>query len=435
MSRTLSALLSILVGALVVLSRPLNGWNEETLLSGSASIVRRDCSVMTPKVVIISLFSPEASVWYQNTNQTGSIGNLLAINITIPGLSPLFPEVHCLSDRSVCQVTTGESEINAAATMTALVNSPLFDFRKTYFMVAGIAGVNPKYGTVGGVSFSKYAVQVALQYEFDFRDVTDNFTSGYIPLGTTAPDQYPRDIYGTEVFEVNESLRDRAVQFASRATLMDSPSAQAYRALYRPNDAFAAATKAPSIINCDVSTSDTYFSGNQLGEAFENTVRLFTNGTGVYCMTAQEDNAILEVMVRAAISKLVDYSRIILMRTGSDFDRPHPGQSATQNLFYPPSGIFEVAVANIYLAGLPVIQGILAEWQSTFDQGIVAKNYVGDIFGSLGGLPDFGPRKKLEEGASPALRSQNAPPVKHRRDTYRKSRITDDEAARCDRGD
>lgn len=49
-------------------------------------------------------------------------------------------------------------------------------------------------------------------------------------------------------------------------------------------------------------------------------------------MTAQEDNATLEVLLRAALHKLVDFSRIILMRTASDFDRPWPGLSPYDNL-------------------------------------------------------------------------------------------------------
>lgn len=30
-------------------------------------------------------------------------------------------------------------------------------------------------------------------------------------------------------------------------------------------------------------------------------------------------------------------------------------------------------------------------WNSTFEAGVKAENYLGDIFGSLGGDPDFGP--------------------------------------------
>ncbi len=62
--------------------------------------------------------------------------------------------------------------------MTALTFSPLFDFTKTYFMVAGIAGVSPRVATLGSVTFARYAIQVALQYEFDAREIPDNFTTG-----------------------------------------------------------------------------------------------------------------------------------------------------------------------------------------------------------------------------------------------------------------
>jgi purine nucleoside permease len=148
-------------------------------------VVKR-ATPISPKVVIISMFAPEAEVWYGKKEF-----NLLAQNITVPGLSPLFPEVHCTAKGDVCQVVTGESEINAASTISAFVVSPKFNLTKSYFMVAGIAGVNPKVATLGSVTFAKYAVQVALQYEFDMRDLPGNFTTGYIPFGAFSPDEYP----------------------------------------------------------------------------------------------------------------------------------------------------------------------------------------------------------------------------------------------------
>lgn len=79
----------------------------------------------------------------------------------------LFPHVHCTADLQICQVTTGESEINAAATITAVALSNKFDLTSTYFMIAGIAGVSPLWSTLGGVALSRYAVQVALQCEYN----------------------------------------------------------------------------------------------------------------------------------------------------------------------------------------------------------------------------------------------------------------------------
>jgi len=275
--------------------------------------------------------------------------------------------------------------------MNALTFSSLFDFCETYFFIAGIAGVSPKVATLGSVTFARYAVQVALQYEFDARELPDNFSTGFVPQGSTNPTEYPQSIYGTEVFEVNDALRQLAIGFAKTAKLNDSSDAVAYRANYATTSGYAAGSKAPSVVGCDVATSDVYFSGTLLSEAFENTTKLFTNGSGEYCTTAQEDNATLEALLRGAISNLTDFSRIIVMRTASDFDRPYAGEADTFNLFYANQGGFDPAIKNIYLAGIKIVEGILKEWDSTFKKGIKPTNYVGDIFGSLGGKPDFGP--------------------------------------------
>jgi purine nucleoside permease len=53
-------------------------------------------------------FTPEQDVWIEPLKLTK--------NVTIPGLSPLYPAVHCNKDYSICQMTTGE--INAAVSVT-----------------------------------------------------------------------------------------------------------------------------------------------------------------------------------------------------------------------------------------------------------------------------------------------------------------------------
>lgn len=343
---------------------------------------------IAPKVLIISMFSPEADVWYDNLPSSG-LGDLLAVNISTPGLSMLFPHVHCTEDYQICQVTTGEAEINAAGTVSAVVLSDRFDLTETYFLIAGIAGVSPKYSTLGGVALSRYAIQVALQYEFDAREMPQNFTTGYWGFDTYLPNTLPGEWYGSEVFEVNEDLRQLAHGYASKANLTDNSEAIAYRAKYA--DVYTAGAEPPSVVLCDTATSDVYYSGNLLADAFDNTTTLWTNGTGKYCMTAQEDNATLEVMVRAAIEGLVDFARIIVMRTASDFDRPPPGVSAYDHLLINEQGGFDIAIDNIYYAGVEIVRGVLDEWNSTFKAGVNATNYIGDVFGSLGGEPDFGP--------------------------------------------
>ncbi|TVY17628.1 Purine nucleoside permease [Lachnellula arida] len=343
--------------------------------------------VVSPKVFIISMFLPEAEIWYGIPEF-----DILAQNITVPGISPIYPQVYCTADNEVCQVITGEAEINAASTISSLSQSPLFDLRKTYFLIAGIAGISPKVGTLGSVTFARFAVSVALQYEIDAREKPQDWKTGYFPEGTSSPNDYSNILYGTEVFEVNDALRQLAVSFAQNATLNDTAKAQSYRALYASTPAYTThGSKPPSIVACDTTTSDVYFSGTLLAEAFENTVSLFTNGSGIYCSTQQEDNATLEALLRAANIKLVDFSRIIIMRTASNFDRPHANQTALNNLRVVSGQGFLPAVENIYFAGIKVVQGILNGWESQFEAGIKTTNYVGDIFGTLGGQPDFGP--------------------------------------------
>ncbi len=87
---------------------------------------------------------------------------------------------------------------------------------------------------------------------------------------------------------------------------------------------------------------------------------------------------------------MVDFSRIIVMRTASNFDRPPPEISAYEHFFYRNSGGFDPSVRNLYLAGREIIGGIVGQWEGTFAKGIKPTNYIGDIFGSIGGTPDFG---------------------------------------------
>lgn len=264
----------------------------------------------------VAKFEDESDAWHTRLPDSG-LGDLASDRIHVPGLSMLYPYIHCTSDYSICHLTTGMGEINGAATMMALTLSNRFDLRSTYFITSGIAGVNPKHGTLGSVAMVKYAVQVALQYEIDARSIPKSWDSGYLAFGTQKPFEYPSIIYGTEVFELNEALRDAAFQFASTANLTDSKETSTYRLKYsKMGRDFVPGTQPPAVIKCDAATSDVYYSGALLSSAFEKTSVVWTNGSAKYCMTAQEDNATLEVLVRAALAGLVDFSRVIVMRAG-----------------------------------------------------------------------------------------------------------------------
>lgn len=68
-----------------------------------AELAPRQISNIKPKVFIVSMFDPEAEVWWGIPEF-----DLLAKNVSVPGFSPLFPEAHCTSDGEICQLVTGE---------------------------------------------------------------------------------------------------------------------------------------------------------------------------------------------------------------------------------------------------------------------------------------------------------------------------------------
>lgn len=343
-------------------------------------------ALFQPKVFIINMFEYEANPWLESLD--------FVHNITIPGLSPLYPEVHCTTNYSVCEFTTGEGEINAAASVNALGLSPIFDFSKTYFLISGIAGGEPQHTTIGSVTFAKYAVQVALEYQVSYQEfitTNPNWTSGYWAYGTDNPWTYPGNVYGTEVFEVNEKLRDRAVELAETVDLNNGTSGNAK---FREEYDFEAARSLPSVVKCDVLTSDNYFTGNVLGDYFSFYASLMSNGSAVYCSTAQEDNASLEAFTRLDKYGLVDFNRVVVMRTISDLTRPPPSRADDAVGFFndPQDGGSSAAFKNLPIAGMPFVRDVLENWEDVYYTGkdFWPENYTGDILNTLGGTPDFG---------------------------------------------
>ncbi|KAK2594409.1 hypothetical protein QQS21_007863 [Conoideocrella luteorostrata] len=346
--------------------------------------------------------------------------------IPLLGLSRGFGDVHSTADGSVCLLIVGTARefsflffapssalfrtvhdmksssfadrrriivINAALSVNTLVSSELFDFTKTYFILSGIAGGNPRVTTLGGVAFVRFAVQVDTQMEWDAREIPSSWNAGYVPMGATTPDSFPLGVHGSEVFELNVNLRNISMKLARQVILEDSERAAATRAKYTgsPDDIYQAATLPPAIIEGDVLSSNTFWHGFHLSESMDNVAKVYTAGEGRYAMTAQEDAAILSALLRAALQKKVDFSRILLMRAASNFDREPTTDVHPQLPWAMDSGGLGPAVRNLHSTGVKIIETILTDWHYKFEQGIKPDNYVGDIFGSLGGKPGFVP--------------------------------------------
>ena len=302
------------------------------------------------KVMIISMFGPEGQVWLDKLGPWESI--------PVAGLSPDYPDVHC-NKQDVCVMTTGMGHANAAASTMALAFSPRFDLRHTYFLIAGIAGIDPAQGTIGSAAWAKYLVDFGIQWELDAREIPPGWNTGYLGINTKSPTEKPPLDYKTEVFQLNTKLADAAYALSRNVVLSDSGQAQAARAKF----GYAPANQAPAVIQCDTLAGDTWFSGTDLGQRARDWTKILTDGKGTYCTTQQEDNATFEALTRAANAHRVDLSRVADLRAGSDFDRPYAGQTSADNLLnYAAQGGFTVALSNLFLAGNPLVQAIATHW-------------------------------------------------------------------------
>ncbi|MDB5757897.1 MAG: putative purine nucleoside permease protein [Burkholderia sp.] len=314
------------------------------------SVVAQTTAPRPVKVMIISMFVAEAQPWLDKLALTQAI--------TVPGLSPTYPQVHCNAD-DVCQVTTDMGKANASASISALVYSGQFDLSQTYFLVAGIAGVDPEQGTTGTAAWSRYLVDWDLSWEIDARERPAGWNTGYLGINTKAPGEKPPLDYGSEVFQLNEALLQKALALSANVSLTDSPTAQAYRALY----AVAPGNQPPKVTQCDAMTGNTWFHGDLLGQRARAWHKLMTDNKGTYCMTAQEDNATYKALQRGAEAGLLDLQRVAVLRTASNFDRPHPGQTPAESL-KANSGGFGPSTANLVVAGQPLVNDIVTKWAS-----------------------------------------------------------------------
>jgi purine nucleoside permease len=120
-------------------------------------------------------------------------------------------------------------------------------------------------------------------------------------MGATSRESCPQTTYGSEVFELNNDLKQLAISFARTVSLEVSAAAAKNRALYShsPGGVYHVATLDPSIVAGDVTAGNVIFHGNLLCEGFEKVVRLYTSGKAEYYMTAQEDMAIMAALPQA----------------------------------------------------------------------------------------------------------------------------------------
>ncbi|HXP86196.1 MAG TPA: purine nucleoside permease [Bryobacteraceae bacterium] len=272
-----------------------------------------------------------------------------------------------MNREGVLAVLTGMGTAKAAGSIMALGLDPRFDLRKAYWVVAGIAGVDPADASLGSAAWAEWVVDGDLGYEIDAREIPADWPTGFVPLGKSVPYEQPKSGPDRgEAYHLNPALVDWAFHLTEHVALADSEPMRNDRARYTQ----ANAQRPPFVLKGDVISSSTFWSGSRMSQWANDWVKYHTGGKGNYVTTGMEDTGTLSSLQLLAKAGRADWNRVLVLRTASDFDSPPPGVTAAQNLARNRGGQFSgflPAIESAWRVGNTVVAEILAHWATYKD--------------------------------------------------------------------
>jgi purine nucleoside permease len=267
-----------------------------------------------------------------------------------------------MNSAGVLGMVTGVGTARAAASIMALGMDPRFNLTKAYWLVAGIAGIDPADGSLGSAVWAEWVVDGDLAHEIDAREIPAGWKTGYVPLRKSVPYELPRQTPDSgEAYHLNAGLVNWAFQLTRAVPLVDSDAMRQERALFEsPN-----ARRAPFVLKGDTLSASTFWHGKLLNEWANDWVSYHTGGKGNYVTTAMEDTGTLQSLTFLAKAGRVDVNRVLVLRTASDFDQPPPGVSAAESLAKTKIGIytgFVPALEAAWRVGHAVVSNLVQNW-------------------------------------------------------------------------
>jgi len=271
--------------------------------------------------------------------------------------------------KHVLGIVVGSGSINSSASIMALGLDPRFDLSKAYWVVAGIAGVNPNTGSVGSAAWAEWVVDRDLTYEIDAREMPAAWSTGLIPLTRSRPFQKPPPppgIFSPNVYHLNTELVNWAYKLTANIQLDDSADLRAIRARYPDQPE---AMRPPHVMKGDEVSANDWWVGTLMNKAAEDWMAYWTDGKGISVTTAMEDCGVIHSLQRLARVKRVDVERILVLRTASDYSAPGKGQTAAELLASEASSdsatqlsAFIPSLEAAYRVGSVVVDTLSSDW-------------------------------------------------------------------------
>ena len=310
------------------------------------------------KVVVVAMF--------EVGNDTGDQAGELQYWVERDHLDRVYPlpaGYHALrmNAEGEMAVLTGQGTAHAAASIMALGLDPRFDLSHAYWLIAGIAGGSPDRITLGSAAWARWVVDGDLGYEIDAREMPPDWTTGYIPLRKTHPFETPAAPLDGQMYTLNADLAQWAYSLTRNALLADSERLKEVRSHFDG----AAAQQPPSVMLGDEVSGSTYWHGKLSDTWAAEWMRYFTNGKGQFATTAMEDTGTLQSLRGLANAGRVDWNRIVVLRTVSNFDQQPRGMSAAESLSHQRIGSYSAYLPSLesaYTVGHIVVNELLTHW-------------------------------------------------------------------------
>ncbi len=270
-------------------------------------------------------------------------------------------------------MVSGEGPARMAASITALGDDPRFDLTHSYFVLAGIAGIDPKVGSVASAAWAKHVV-TGEAHEIDAREIPPGWSTGYVPLTRTSPFEQPAPEpsgnWGTSMYTLDAGLVDWAYHLTRDIVLPDSAPLMAIRARYTQD---AAARRPPFVLEGDTLASGIFWVGGRMNDWAEQWVRYWTHGQGVFATTAEEDGGMMQALTFLSQAHKVDLSRVLVLRTASNYDMPPPGESPAALLAQEGGGgtgysAYVPSLDSAYRVASPVVLELATHWRRYLNQ-------------------------------------------------------------------
>ena len=275
-------------------------------------------------------------------------------------------------ETGVLGMVTGMGTANSATAVMALGLDPRFDLSKSYWLIAGIAGVDPADASIGSAAWAEYLVDGDLAHEIDSREIPADWPTGYFARFTRKPYDPKRPEPTGEMFRLNPKLTQWVYQLTRDTKLADSAELQKTRAAF---EGYPNAQKPPFVLKGDNLAGMTFWHGKLLNDWADRWVSYWTDNKGNFVTSAMEDTGSFQALTYLHPTGKVNKERVMVLRTASNYTMPPPGMSAAEHLLKENEGYagLQASVEAAYRVGATVVDELVKRWSNYREHTPAAK--------------------------------------------------------------